>query len=306
MKKFLPLLLSVVLCLLALASCESSYTENAFFSEDLLSESKLTDMPIPAGIENSVNQYGNTLYLNLTDDEYEQYVSRLLEYLKAKKDIYYLGYSVGSGLWAEMIPYDRVAPITNSYSAKNNKHKIFFSTDDKLSNSDFLSEPVKITIIREEGKLSFNDFEYNTRIYLYNGYAAKSQWDRCGAEHTYDDGIEYKIPGSEQTIIEYTCIFCGYDHFSRFIGDMNTYSITIEDTDADHYLVHRQYSYISGLVVEMMAEKIDGAELKYIVNGTEIIPRDSDDGKWWIYEFIMPCSDVVIYTELVEQNTSNE
>jgi hypothetical protein len=59
-------------------------------------------------------------------------------------------------------------------------------------------------------------------------------------------------------------------------------------------------------VVEMMAEKIDGAELKFIVNGTEIPPRDSEDGEWWIYEFIMPCEDVVIFIELAEQKTLTE
>jgi len=306
MKKVLALCLTIVLCLFCLASCGNSYTRNEFFSVEVLNRQKLSDMPVPPHVDNLVNQYGSIIYLNLTDDEYEKYVSCLLEYLKEKEDVYYLGYSIGSGLWGELLPYDRIAPITDSYSVKNNKHKIFFSTQDKLSNDKFLSEPVEICIIREDGKLSFNDFQYNTRICLYDGYVARSQWDRCGAEHTYDEGIEYGLPGSEQTITEYTCIFCGYDYLSRFIGDMKTYSITIADTDVDHYLVHRHESYISGLVVEMMAEKIDGAELKYFVNDTEIIPRDSEDGKWWIYEFIMPCSDVVIYTELVEQNVSNE
>jgi hypothetical protein len=56
----------------------------------------------------------------------------------------------------------------------------------------------------------------------------------------------------------------------------------------------------------MMAEKIDGTELKFIVNGTEIPPRDSEDREWWIYEFIMPCEDVVIFIELAEQKTLTE
>ena len=306
MKKLLTLLLLTALCLSLLTSCESSYTENEFFSEELLSRSKLTDMPVPYGIENSVNRYGNCIYLNLTDDEYEQYVGDLLAYLKAKEDIYYLGYSVGGRLMAEMVPYDEIAPITDSYDVKDDEHHIHFSTVDALSNSDMLDTPVEIIIIRELGKLKYNNYEYNTKIALCDGFLARAMWNLCGAEHTYDEGIEYIIPESEQTITEYTCVFCGHYEFSSFIGDLKTYNITIEDTDVDHYLVHRSSSCISGLVVEMLAEKIDGAELKFIVNGTEIPPRDSENGEWWIYEFIMPCKDVVIFTELVEQSTLTE
>lgn len=306
MRKYVILLLSIVLSLVLLVSCESSYTENRFFSEELLIESKLLDMPVPPGIENSVNKYGNFIYLNLTDAEYEEYVGDLLAYLKAKEDIYYLGYTVGSGLMAEMFPYDEIAPITDSYNTGEDEHHFHFSTVDGLGNSDMLASPVEIIIIRESGKLKYNNYEYNTTVALCDGFLAAAMWNLCGAEHTYGEGVEYIIPGSGQTVTEYVCVYCGHDEFSRFIGDLKTYSITIEDTDADHYLVHRRDSHISGLVVEMMAEKIDGAELKFIVNGTEIPPRDSEDREWWIYEFIMPCEDVVIFTELAEQKTLTE
>ncbi len=310
MKKILALVLTSALCLCCLASCGVSYTQNGFFSEEFLTQNKLSDMPMPPHLDDSVygsaSLLGNMLYLNLTDEEYEQYVEDLLNYLRAKEDIYYLGFSVGGRLLAEMLPYDEIAPITDSYNTKKDEHHIFFATEDGLGNSDFLNSPVEFVISRESGKLTFNNYEYNTQIGICDGNLARAAWNLCGAEHTYDEGIEYIIPESEQTITEYTCVFCGHYEFSSFIGDLKTYNITIEDTDVDHYLVHRSSSCISGLVVEMLAEKIDGAELKFIVNGTEIPPRDSENGEWWIYEFIMPCKDVVIFTELVEQSTLTE
>ena len=45
---------------------------NFVFSEEVLSQAKLNDIPVPANIENSVIQYGNKLYLKLTDDEYSE------------------------------------------------------------------------------------------------------------------------------------------------------------------------------------------------------------------------------------------
>lgn len=298
MKKLLALCLTVVLCLCCLASCRNSYSKNEFFSDELLTQNKLTDMPAPPHVDSSVIQYGNILYLNLTKDEYESYVGDLLKYLQAKEDIYYLGYSVGSGLVAEMMPFDEIAPITDSYSVQGDSHKLFFSTSNGIDDNNYLNDPVEIEIIRKSGKLNFDNYEYNTQISILDGYSAHAQWNLCGAEHTYDEGVEYKIAGSKRTITEYTCVNCGSTDLSDFIGDMKIYNITIEDTDADHCIIDRPTEGVSGTIYRIKTQKIIDADLKFVVNGTEIYPRETEDGKW-IYEFVMPCEDIVITTEIV-------
>lgn len=303
MKKILILCLMAVFCLCCLASCQNSYKENEFFSNEFLDLSKLTDMPVPPNVDSSVMQYDNILYLNVTKDEYENYMADLLEYLKAKKDIYYLGYSIGKHLWAEMMPYHEIAPITDSYSVSDDSHDIFFSVENNLGNNDFLDTPFKIRIVRSSGKLNFNDYEYNTQICIYDGYSAAARWNLCGAEHTYDEGIEYLVPGSDRTITEYTCVNCGSTELSDFIGDMKFYNITIED--AENCIIDPPSEGVSGVIYRINAHKIIDADLKFIVNGTEIYPRETDDGKW-VYEFIMPCEDIVITTEVVTSTFSEK
>ena len=300
MKKLLAFCLTVVLCLCCLASCGVSYEKNGFFSEEFLTQNKLADMPLPPHLDDSVygsaSLLGNMLYLNLTDEEYERYVEDLLNYLRAKEDIYYLGFSVGGRLLAEMLPYDEIAPITDSYNTKKDEHHIFFATEDGLGNSDFLNSPVEFIIIRESGKLTFNNYEYNTKIGICDGNLARAAWNQCGAEHTYDEGVEYPIPGSDRMITEYTCVHCGSTKLSDFIGDMKFYNITIEDVD--NCLIDRPERGVSGVIYRIKSHKIIDADLKFVVNGTRIYPRETDDDKW-IYEFVMPCEDIVITAEIV-------
>ena len=298
MKKLLALCLTVVLCLCCLASCSNSYSKNEFFSEEFLTRNKLSDIPVPPHVDSSVIQYGNILYLNLTKDEYGQFVSDLLEYLREKEDIFYLGYSVRSGLVAEMMPFDEIAPITDSYSASRDSHRIFFSTSNGMDDNNYLDDPVEIEIIRKSGELNFENYEYNTLISIRDGYSAHAQWNLCGAEHTYDEGIAYIVPGSDRTSTEYTCVNCGGTDLSDFIGDMKIYSITIEDTEADYYIIDRPKEGVSGVIYRIRTRRITDADLKFVVNGTEISPREADDGNL-IYEFVMPCEDIVITTEVV-------
>ncbi len=298
MKKLLALILTVVLCLCCLASCVGSYSKNEFFSSEMLIQNKLSDMPIPPNVDFSVLKQGKVLYLNLTKHEYEQYIEDLLGYLRNKKDIYYLGYSIGSGLVGEMMPYTEIAPITDYYDTKEDGHRFIFSTEDRLGNWDLLPSPVEIIVTRKSGQLKFENYEYNTIISIYDGYQAAAMWNLCGAEHTYDEGIEYKIAGSDRTITEYTCVHCGSTKSSDFIGDMKSYKVTIEDTDADHYIIDRRDSVISGVIVGFKTQKIIDADLKFVVNGTRIYPRETEDGKW-VYEFVMPPEDIVIVTDIV-------
>lgn len=297
MMKFVLIFLCLI-SLFGLTACNASYEENKFFSEEVLSQAKLNDIPVPANIENSVIQYGNKLYLKLTDDEYVQYVASVLNYLKTKEDIYYLGYSVGSGLVGEMFPYNEIAPLTENYKETLDNHHFYFSKEDKLDDDNFLSEPVEIDIKRVNAELTYKKFQYNTQIIINEGHLAQAQWNICGAIHTFDEGKEYKIPGSNNTVTEYTCIHCGSTEMSDFIGDMKMYNIIIEDTNADQYIIKKSDSVPSGVIVSILTQKLIDADIKFIVNGTEIKPNETEDDKW-SYDFIMPCCDVVITTELI-------
>ena len=291
------LALCLILCLCCLVSCDS-YKSNEFFSDEFLSEKGLKGIPVPPKIDNSVLENENSLYLNLTKAEYTGYVEELVQYLCAAEDIRYLGYSVGGYLLAEMFPYDKIAPITDAYDASSEEHEIFFSLDGELGKDDFLKSPIKILIKRESGKLKYNDFAYNTKISILSGSFVRAEWDLCGAEHTYD-GIEYKIPGGDDTVTEYTCVNCGSTKLSKFIGDLKTYNVIITDTDADGWILDRNKQCISGVLKRVTVEKPVGKVIKFVVNGTEILPRETEDGKL-SYDFIMPCCDVVIDTEFVE------
>ena len=300
MKKFL-IALALLLCLCTLTSCNDSYKNGEFFSDEFLSQNGLSGIPVPPKIEKSVIKNENYIYLNLTKAEYEEYISELVSYLKIKEDIYYLGYSVGGYLLAEMFPYDKIAPVTDSYDAARDEHEIFFSLESELGNDDFLNEPIKFFVKRESGKLKYNDFAYNTEICILSGSFVRAEWDLCGAEHTYDEGVEYKIPGSDDTVTEYACINCGSTKFSKFIGDMKTYNVTIPDTDADGWILDRHKQCVSGVVRSTAVEKPIDKAIKITVNGTEILPREAEDGRLR-YDFIMPCCDVVIIAEFVEAN----
>lgn len=304
MKKISFVLLFVI-SLFGLVACNASYDENKFFSEEVLSQAKLNDIPVPANIENSVIQYGNKLYLKLTDDEYVQYVASVLNYLKEKEDIYYLGYSVGSGLVAEMFPYNEIAPLAENYQATLYNHHFFFSKENGIDDKNFLSAPVEIDIKRVNAELKYKKFQYNTQIIINEGHLAQAQWNICGATHTYDEGKEYKIPGSNNTVTEYTCIHCGNTEMSDFIGDMKMYNIIVEDTNADQYIIKKSDSVPSGVIVSIITQKLIDADIRFIVNGTEIKPNETEDDKW-SYDFIMPCCDVVITTELITSSPNLE
>ena len=298
MKRLLACVLIALLSICALSSCRN-YKENRFFSNELLSKNKLADMPVPPNVDNSVIKNGNVLYLRLDRAEYEQYVSNLVKYLRERNDIYYLGYAVDFH-YNNLFRASVIAPIKDGYDVSLEKHEFIFSIEDRLKGrtEDLLASPVEISIIYEYGQLRYKGFEYNTRICIYSGIQANAEYDVCAAEHTYDEGIEYKIAGSDETITEYTCVHCGRTELSDFIGDMKIYNITIEDTDAARYILDRPEEGVSGVIYRIKTRKIIDADLKFTVNGTEILPRETECGQW-VYEFVMPCEDIVITTEIV-------
>ena len=303
MKRMVLCVLIILICIGCLVSC-NSITKNEFFSNELLERNFLLDMPLPPGMDNSRLQFGTVLYFNISNTEYERYVEELLEYLREKESVYYLGYSVGQYLLAEMMPYDVIAPITEEYVTSAEKHDIFFSLEEGFTgqNEKFLVSPVQISVHREEGTLGKEKFEYNTWMAIYDDFRANAEWNPCGAKHTFDNGVEYKIAGSTKTIVEYACVLCGATEWSDYVGDLNTYDITIVDTDYDYYLYTRPNEGISGTLVTINAMKIEDKNFRVTANGTELLPIDTEYDDMVRYQFIMPSKDVTIMTEIILDN----
>ena len=87
MKKLLCALLIFTFIFTMLTSCDKPLKDQ-FFSDELLAQYRLSDMPVPIGAESSRLKYGTTLYFSMNTTEYGQYVGDLISYLRSKDDIY--------------------------------------------------------------------------------------------------------------------------------------------------------------------------------------------------------------------------
>jgi len=82
MKKVLAFFLTVVLCVILLASCGSAHKENKWFLEEKLTECLVGELPT---IEKDyVNHNGEDIYVSFTSKEREAYVAEIFEYLKSQ------------------------------------------------------------------------------------------------------------------------------------------------------------------------------------------------------------------------------
>lgn len=194
MKNVSICLLIIVLCVSCFTACgRQNQIENAFFSEEMLAEYHLTGMPVPPGVDNCVLYAEGVLYLNISLDEYRVWVGELVSYLRAKEDIYYLGYQIGSGLDGEIFPFREITAIPDDYKLTAYRHEFIFAREDGLGDRGnlYLQSPIRIDIERGEGELR-NGYAYNTVISLYDNYRASAQYIACPDGHTYEyyqDGI---------------------------------------------------------------------------------------------------------------------
>ena len=87
MKKAVALCLTVILCVMLLASCSSSHKENTWFSEEKLTKCLVADLPT---IEKDyVNHNDEDIYVSITSKELEAYVAEVFEYLKSQNFKYF-------------------------------------------------------------------------------------------------------------------------------------------------------------------------------------------------------------------------
>ena len=186
MKRIIALILIVTMCLVMLTSCielealgilglvalwakseKTIVARDVFFENELIVECRLTDMPVP-DLEGSALT-NNTLYLNMTDDEFISYSEAVLNYLLAKEDAYFKGYQVEQGFAGGVfyIPEYRYAPLTEKYKV-GDANRFIFSLTELLNEGDEYNNhywnEVIIDIVRSEGTLDDGEYSYNAAI----------------------------------------------------------------------------------------------------------------------------------------------
>ena len=187
MKKIVALILMLAMCLVFMTSCDvfagvflvwagtrepNMAGKNEFFATEYLVECTLSDMPVP-NVDGSYRTK-TTLYLNMSDDEFDAYSRAVFEYLLAKEDAYFKGYEVDSGLAGGIFfaPEDRYAPLLEDYNLEKDAHRFIFSTTEFLNEGDEYNihywNYVVIRIVRSSGTLEKENFSYNTTIQITN------------------------------------------------------------------------------------------------------------------------------------------
>ena len=204
MKRSIALFLILAVSLVSLTSCdelaamglgamlwlwvESERTivaRDVFFDDEIIVECRLTDMPMPK-LEGSALT-NNTLYLNMTDEEFTTYSQAMLDYLLAKEDAYFKGYQFEQGFAGGIfyIPEYRYAPLTEEYKI-DDANRFIFSLTEFLNEGDEYNRSywngVIIDIVRSEGTLDNGKYAYNASITVKLN---------SGVRVYYEDGVPY-------------------------------------------------------------------------------------------------------------------
>ena len=301
--------LMVMLVLLSMAptifGCTPDYPADTFFGAEMLTEYNLSDLPVPK-LENS-RLSGDSLYLNLTDEEYEAYVAELLAYLQGREDVHNLCYRHSSTLMFGAFPLDYCVPIPEDYDLTSNSHHFVFSYTADLHERK-MDAPIRITIIRDSRELFRTDFTYNTEITLKPNSSIPAEVDPCAAEHTYDEGEVYPVPGLDRSVTIYHCIHCGSETQSDYpVDSRKSYTVTVSEGLNYIWGNNRNYfpwgidSMYAGLELEIICLIPEEGTLQVLVNGENIpVLRTTEDKV--TFGFIMPEADVDIQLRLIAGN----
>lgn len=204
MKRNIALFLILAVSLVSLTSCDelaamglgamlwlwvkserTIVARDVFFDDEIIVECRLTDMPMPK-LEGSALT-NNTLYLNMTDEEFTTYSQAMLDYLLAKEDAYFKGYQFEQGCAGGIfyIPEYRYAPLTEEYEI-DDANRFIFSLTEFLNEGDEYNRSywngVIIDIVRSEGTLDNGKYAYNASITVKLN---------SGVRVYYEDGVPY-------------------------------------------------------------------------------------------------------------------
>lgn len=303
MKKLVATLLLLSMAL-PLFGCLPDYPADTFFGAELLAEYNLSDLPVPK-LENS-RLGGEYLYCNLTQEEYESYVAELVAYLRGREDIYNLCYRYGRTLQFGAFPLDTCAPLPEDYDYTGDQHAFVFTYMEALGDDNRMADPIRISVIRETDTLFRTDFTYNTIIQLQPSSSIPAELDYCAAEHTYDEGEVYPVPGLDRSVTIYHCIHCGSETQSEYLDSRKEYAVTV--TEGRNHIWGNNWSYLpweidsmyAGLVIEITTFIPKEGTMQVLVNGENIpVLRTQDDKQ--TFGFIMPEADVEIQIRIVTE-----
>lgn len=287
-----------MLMVLSLFGCTREYPEDTFFDTAILEEYQLSDMPVPK-LENS-RLDGDSLCLNLTDEEYEAYVAELVAWLRGREDVYSLCYYHSRYLMGEIAPVDVCAPLPQDYDCSGDWHEFVF-TYTEILDENRMKNPIRITVLREVRELFRGNFTYNTEIFLEPDSAIPAEVDPCAGSHTYDEGTVYPVPGWDRGITIYSCIHCGDTKQSEYIdSSYKSYAVTV--TEGVSYILSNNWNIdkawaiedmFAGQEIEITTPILADGTIQMLVNG-ENIPVLWTEGETQTFGFIMPQENVEI------------
>ena len=206
MKKFVLLPTLLILMFLALCSCFSmpkdDTLKNEFYSADYLTELSVADLPAPPLYDSRLD--GDTLYLNLTDEEYKAYAEAAAAYLASSTGIYHAGaydsYEI-FGLLLIPIRYELFTPLEYGYEINEASNCFAYARKEELVYGNTiqnyrLSDSVVLDISRESSTLEKAKFTYNTKISLSpSQYAYMS--DEGYFRHSMQNRLDKYFTGAE-------------------------------------------------------------------------------------------------------------
>lgn len=293
MRKILSFLLLIALTL-SLTACGKPAAD--FFDDTLLQQCNLSGLPAPA-LENAQRD-GNTLYCNLSAEDYADYARKVADYLKARSDIFHVGFLYSNGLEGDIFPYDVFTFLPSNYNYHLESHVFAFSATEEFDRYTALQNPIRVEIRREIGSLS-DKFSYNTVISIQSQTERGARFEYCAAQHTNHIRFDYPIPGTSQIATISTCVYCGSTTRENFITDGQSYKITLGTGLQYIYRSNRVLDYcVSGQEVEISVKAVANGDAVILVNGQQI-PRLREQDGTWIYGFAMPQQDITIDISIV-------
>ena len=308
---------TIVVIMLSIVSCfggnrEITYIDDIFFDEETLIEYHFDNLPAPEFEDSRMDdQKPNVLYLNMSELEFQGYCEEVAEYLLSREDIYYPGIQHDIKLFVGplFIPmsYDVYIPLCDNLSALGSSNKFGFALDNELTTGwvvNGMRDAYEISLYRIDGQLEDDEgYKYNTYIEINE---ARGVYEPCAKEHKYGEELSYPVPNTKIVIDISYCEYCGSRYQSEYYGGVDNHHYSINISGDKSYLESeclRKYTVnpngYAGLIEEVILVKKENVEYKVCVNGFEI-PLISEDGKYLIYGFIMPMSDIEIEISVTE------
>jgi hypothetical protein len=159
----------------------------------------------------------------------------------------------------------------------------------------------------EEATVDVLDFSYNTTVKICDWYSDRIGYDPCAAAHHFDEGRAYPVPGLDRQVTVRSCIHCGHQAFSEYIGSENRELYAVTVTEGRAHILRNNWNQVeswnidslyAGQILEITTPIPENGTMRMLVNG-ESIPVLYTEGNTQTFGFIMPEQDVAIQIRIV-------